>query len=262
MRAFPYVFHLGPFSVRTYGVGLAATFILGARYLARRFRSHGVPHGWISQDALWIVLVSLLGARVAEVLSNLPYYSPRPAEVLMIWHGGLSSFGGLLFGLPFGLRRMRKNCPDLAIGEGLDLAAPVLAGSWALGRLIACQFMYQGGGRLTTAWYGLAYWGQAGERIPAPLLQSAEGLGIFALLLVLERRWVGRPRGALAAVAAVAWGLERLVDQLLWVGAPGRFDPADLGAVIVGGTGLVGLAVAFRRRLVSEASKTRSSSAI
>lgn len=249
MRAFPYIFHLGPLSVRTYGVGLALTFFFGAWYMARRFRSHGLPHEWIGEDALWIVLVSLLGARLLEVLSNLSYYGAHPSEIPMVWHGGLSSFGGLLFGVTFGIWRMRTHRLGVGVGEGLDVAAPVLAASWALGRLVACQFMFQGGGRATSGWYGIEYWGQVGKRIPAPLIQSAESLAIFAALLFIVRRWTRRPCGAIAAIAAIMWGLERLSDQLLWLGAPGRLDPADLGATLVAAAGLVGLAFALHRRI-------------
>lgn len=54
----------------------------------------------------------------------------------------------------------------ISISRGLDLAAPVLAAGWGLGRLLGPQLMVSGGGRLTTARYGMYYAGSVGRRVP------------------------------------------------------------------------------------------------
>jgi phosphatidylglycerol---prolipoprotein diacylglyceryl transferase len=126
MRPIPVVFHIGPLQVHTYGIGLALTFWFAFTYFERRLKKNGYPTDWFVGVFLWIVLAAVVGARTLHVLSNLSYYTHNPSQVLAIWHGGLSSFGGLLFAVPTGLILTRRRCPELPIGRALDLIAPVL----------------------------------------------------------------------------------------------------------------------------------------
>ena len=97
MKPIPVVFHIGPLQVHTYGIGLALTFWWGYRYLARRLRHNGFPDGWLGGTFVWVVVAAVAGARAAHVISHFSYYSGHPLEILAIWHGGLSSFGGKHF---------------------------------------------------------------------------------------------------------------------------------------------------------------------
>ena len=119
----------------------------------------------------------MVGARGVHVVANLggpQGYLQNPGDILAIWHGGLSSFGGLLGGVPTGLYCARRWCPQLRLSVALDLVAPVLVIAWTVGRLLGPQLMYQGGGNQTHAWYGMAYAGQAGKRVPVPIIQAIE----------------------------------------------------------------------------------------
>ncbi len=169
MKPIPVVFHLGPLQIHTYGIGLALTFWFAYRYFAKRLRDHGYPDAWFGRAFVWIVIASVVGARAVHVIANLKGaqgYAENPGDILAIWHGGLSSFGGLLGGVPTGLICARRWCPELRLGVALDLVAPVLLIAWTVGRLLGPQLMYQGGGNLTHAWYGMAYAGEAGKRVP------------------------------------------------------------------------------------------------
>jgi phosphatidylglycerol:prolipoprotein diacylglycerol transferase len=136
MKPIPVVFHIGPLQVHTYGIGLAITFWFGFTYFERRLRRHGYPTEWFTSVFLWIIASAVVGARALHVLSNLNYYDHNPAQVFAIWHGGLSSFGGLIFAVPTGIILTRRRCPELPIGRALDIVAPVLLASWAMGRLL------------------------------------------------------------------------------------------------------------------------------
>ena len=134
MRPIPVLFHIGPLQVHTYGIGLALTFWFAFNYFERRLRRNGYRTDWFVSVFLWIVLAAVVGARALHVLSNLSYYDHNPSQVLAIWHGGLSSFGGLLFAVPTGIVLTRRRCPELPIGRALDIIAPVLLAAWAMGR--------------------------------------------------------------------------------------------------------------------------------
>jgi phosphatidylglycerol---prolipoprotein diacylglyceryl transferase len=249
MKPIPVAFHIGPLQVHTYGIGLALTFWFAFTYFERRLKRAGYRTAWLVGVFLWVLLAAIVGARALHVLSNLSYYAHDPAQVLAIWHGGLSSFGGLLFAVPTGIILTRRRCPELPIGRALDLVAPVLMASWALGRLLGPQLMVAGGGHPTHQWFGMYYAGQVGRRLPVPVFQAAEDFCVYLVLIYLERRlgrWpdgsprTGYPSGAVIGTAMVLWGIERTLDEHLWLGEDGKLGSAlvQIAGVllVVGGT--------------------------
>jgi phosphatidylglycerol:prolipoprotein diacylglycerol transferase len=256
MRPIPVVFHIGPLQIHTYGIGLALTFWFGFTYYEKRLKRYGYPHDWFTGVFLWIVASAVVGARALHVLSNLSSYTHSPAQILAVWHGGLSSFGGLLFAVPTGIFLAHRRCPELPIGRALDIIAPVLLASWSMGRLLGPQLMVAGGGHRTHQWFGMYYAGQAGRRLPVPIFQSLEDFSVFLVLIFIERRlgrWpdgstrAGYPTGTVIGTAMVLWGIERALDEHLWLGEDGRLG-SDL--VQIAGVLLVvgGLAVLLRTR--------------
>jgi phosphatidylglycerol:prolipoprotein diacylglycerol transferase len=235
MKPIPVDFHIGPLQVHTYGIGLALTFWFAFTYFERRLKKNGYPTAWFVSVFLWIIVAAVVGARALHVLSNLHDYTHDPAQILAIWHGGLSSFGGLLFAVPTGILLTRRRCPELPLGRALDLIAPVLLASWALGRLLGPQLMVAGGGHRTQQWFGMYYAGQNGRRLPVPLFQAAEDFAVFGVLIFIERRlarWpdgslrTGFPAGTVIGTAMVLWGIERALDEHLWLGEDGRLGSA------------------------------------
>jgi phosphatidylglycerol:prolipoprotein diacylglycerol transferase len=205
---------------------------------------------------LWIILSAVVGARALHVLSNLSYYTHSPGQVLAIWHGGLSSFGGLLFAVPTGIILTHRRCPELPMGRVLDIVAPVLLASWAMGRLLGPQLMVAGGGHPTHQWFGMYYAGQAGRRLPVPIFQALEDFSVFLVLIFIERRldhWPdgsirsGYPTGTVIGTAMALWGIERALDEHLWLGEDGH-----LGSLLVQIAGVLlvvgGAAVLLRTR--------------
>ncbi len=270
MRPIPVSFHVGPLVVHTYGIGLAVTFWFAYRYFDRRLRRAGYPSEWLATLFVSVIVAAIVGARTMHVVANLSYYLHSPGQVLAIWNGGLSSWGGLLLAVPTGIVVTRRRCPQLRLGRAMDLVAPVLAAAWAMGRLLGPQLMVAGGGHLTHQWFGMYYADQPGRRLPVPIFQAAEDFAIFCALVYVERRLrrrpdqrlvgpaaggvavgqlpareaaqpagaLSRPSGAVIGTGMVLWGIERTLDEKLWLAYPGH-----LGAVLVEAAG-VALAVA------------------
>ena len=258
MKPIPVAFHIGPLEVHTYGIGLAVAFYFAYVYFCRRLRSRGYASDWVGGMFLWVIVTAVVGARALHVLSNLAYYDAHPSEVFAIWHGGLSSFGGILLAMPTGIWLSHRRCPELPMLEALDIVAPVLMAAWAVGRLLGPQLMVAGGGHPTHQWFGMYYAGQVGRRLPVPVFQALEDGSIFGVLLLLERRLrrrpdgsprSGYPPGAVLGVGMVLWGVERFLDEHLWLGEEGH-----LGSLLVQGAGIalvvagVALLVVTRRR--------------
>jgi phosphatidylglycerol:prolipoprotein diacylglycerol transferase len=261
MRPIPVAFHIWFLEVHTYGIGLALTFWFGLRYTERRVRNAGYPSEWVTGMFVWVIVAALVGARALSVLSNLSYYSHNVGQIPAIWQGGLSSFGGILFAVPVGIVSARRRCPQLAALRFGDLMAPVLMASWAMGRLLGPQLMRAGGGHPTSQWFGMYYADQVGKRLPVPVFQAMEDATIFVILLLVER-WLRSvaptpspaststapvdgvpappiwlpPAGLVLGIGMILWGIERFVDEHLWLGEDG-----GVGSVL---TQLAGVALA------------------
>ena len=253
MKPVPVAFHIGPLVVHTYGLGLAVTFWFAYRYFERRLRKEGYPTDWVLAFFVWVIVAAIVGARAMHVLATLQDYTADPIKVFAVWQGGLSSFGGLILAIPTGIVVARRRCPQLGFGRAMDLVAPVLAAAWSLGRLLGPQLMVAGGGHPTHQWFGMYYADQVGKRLPVPIFQALEDAAIFCVLLYVEHRVRQRaaaaegpavmakatyPPGAVIGAGMILWGIERLLDEKLWLAYPGQ-----LGDVLVEAAG-VGLALA------------------
>jgi phosphatidylglycerol---prolipoprotein diacylglyceryl transferase len=242
VKPIPVVFHIGPLQIHTYGIGLAITFWVAYRYFARRLRAHGYDDRWLGVAFLWIIAASVVGARLAHVIANWGMYSRDPGDIFAIWHGGLSSFGGLALGIPTGLYLAHRWCKPLRLVVASDLVAPVLALAWAIGRLLGPQLMVSGGGYPTTAWYGMEYAGQVGKRVPVPIFQAVECFVVYFLALQVERYIArrGGPLGVVVTATVTFYGMSRLFDEsvLLQHGEGGFAVEIISGAFIVLGIAL------------------------
>ncbi len=259
MRPIPVAFHIWFLEVHTYGIGLAITFWFGLRYTERRLRQRGYQWQWVTGMFVWVIVAAIVGARAMHVLSNLSLYTAHPAQVFAIWQGGLSSFGGLILAVPVAIVSQRRRCPELPTLRFADLMAPVLMACWAMGRLLGPQLMVNGGGHPTHQWFGMYYAGAHPNQkvLPVPIFQAAEDFTIFCILLLVER-WLRKrtpsvasdgslipplaaplpPAGIVLGVGMVLWGIERYLDEHLWLGEDGH-----LGSVLVQIAG-VALAIA------------------
>jgi phosphatidylglycerol:prolipoprotein diacylglycerol transferase len=133
--------------------------------------------------------------------------------------------------------------------RALDIVSPVLMAAWGVGRLLGPQLMVDGGGRQTTAWWGLRYAGEAGKRVPVPLIQAFDSFVIFAILLLIEHYVRKRPVGFIVAATAALWGLARFFEENVFLrqndhqGAP-LVQGAGLALFVVG---VITMVVLWRR---------------
>ena len=90
----PEIFHLGGLSIRWYGLLFALGFYVGYLIMEKFFKKEGVPLPLLDKLAIYMILSTVVGARLGHCLFYEPSdYLKNPIEILYIWHGGLASHG-------------------------------------------------------------------------------------------------------------------------------------------------------------------------
>ena len=128
----PVAFQLGPIEVHWYGIIIAAGILLGY-FIAQE----GAKRAGLHKDALidiifWSAIFGFIAARIYFVIFQWPYYAANPAEIPMIWHGGIAIHGGLIGGFITGVIICKRNNHNpLQVG---DIIAPSIILAQGIGR--------------------------------------------------------------------------------------------------------------------------------
>ena len=86
-------------SIYFYGVFIALGFLLGITYCAKNSKRFGIREDDVYDLILWLIPLSILGARLYFVLFKLDFYLAHPKEIVEIWNGGLAIYGGVIAGV-------------------------------------------------------------------------------------------------------------------------------------------------------------------
>jgi prolipoprotein diacylglyceryl transferase len=96
-NADPVLFTIGSLSVRWYGILFALGFYFGYLIMARFFRKEGVPIKELDKLTTYMIIGTIVGARLGHCLFYEPeYYLSHPLDILKVWEGGLASHGAAL----------------------------------------------------------------------------------------------------------------------------------------------------------------------
>lgn len=84
-------------TIRWYGLMFIIGFFLGYKIMERIFRHEGAPERWLGTLLIYLVVATIVGARLGHVFFYAwDYYSKHPIEILYTWEGGLASHGGTI----------------------------------------------------------------------------------------------------------------------------------------------------------------------
>ncbi len=246
---------IGPLRLHVYGL-LIAVGICAAVWLAqRRWEARGGRPGTFSMLAVWGVPAGLVGARLYSVVTSWQVDTGGHwYKIFEIWDGGLGIWGGILFGVIFGLIGARRHNVDWR--AALDCAAPGLVLAQAIGRWgnYFNQELY--GWKSGLPWAvkidnpvvpGHVY--PPGTTFqPTFLYESIWDLACVGLILLIERRFNIR-KGYLFAVYASLYTFGRFFTEYMRIDEAHRYLGLrlnDWASIIVFVAGLV---VLFTRGL-------------
>jgi phosphatidylglycerol:prolipoprotein diacylglycerol transferase len=191
---YPKLLDLGPITIHTYGLLLAAAFIAGIWITSRNARKRGIDPDLIWNMGLLVIFAALVGAKILLLLSDYQYYFRNFREIfsLSTLRSGGVFYGGLLLALAAAAWFLIKK--QLPVWKIADLTAPGIALGQAVGRLgcfsAGCCY-----GKPTDLPWGITFTSQyAHENVGVPLgtpihpTQIYESVGTFCLFLYLMWR--------------------------------------------------------------------------
>ena len=182
-NADPTFFSLGPFTVRWYGLAFAVGFILGYNIVARMFKHEGAPERWLGILLTYVVIATIVGARLGHVFFyEWDYYSAHPEKILKIWEGGLASHGGtiaIIIAL-FLFSWFVTKKPASWVFDKIVVAIALVGGLIRLGNLMNSEIY---GGPTDLPW-GFVFV-RDGQTVAAHPTQIYEALCYFALFALL-----------------------------------------------------------------------------
>jgi len=256
----PEILRIGPIAPRWYGLLFAAGFLLGYLILLQIYRHEGRSEENLSNLLLYVLLGTLIGARLGHVLFYQPdYYLARPWEILMIWQGGLAShggFSGVLIAIYLYVRKYR-DMSFLELADRLAVSSLLAASLIRLGNLFNSEIL----GRPSRLPWAIIFLRVDNiPRHPAMLYEALAYAAAFATLYVAYWKTdiikvPGRTLGAAFAISFTARFLIEFVKEEQVAFEQGL--PLNMGQLLSLPFIFIGLVLFFRRGRSSAPSASR-----
>lgn len=215
-----YLFFIGDFPIRAYGVMLALAIISGASVAYFLLKKDG--RGWhehIVDFSITVAIAGLIGARLWDVFFfDWHYYGNHLLEIPFVWQGGMAIQGGVVFGTLAGYWYLRKHKIDF--WAFADIFAPALILAQSVGRM-ANLFNGDAFGHPTGGNFGilypestLAYRTYGNQPLwPAEILEGQIDILIFVILLLFSS--FKHAKGQVFVLYAILYSVARFCLEFL-----------------------------------------------
>ena len=192
---YPKLFELGPFTVYTYGVLLAVSYLLGLKLAMSRGKARGLDSNRVLDLGIYIIIAALVGAKLLLLIVDFDQYKSNPAELLSLARSGGVFYGGLILAVAVAFWYIAKH--GMPFWTTCDVFAPGIALGHVTGRLgcFAAGCCY---GRPTDVPWGVIFTNplaaaQVGTPLgirlhPTQLYEAGAELLILIVLLATEKR--------------------------------------------------------------------------
>jgi len=215
----------GPLALSWYGLMYVMAFITGY-FILRHLRKTGfLPlknDEQIGDLLTYVIFGVIIGGRLGHVLFYDPgFYLSHPAEIFMIWKGGLSSHGGFI-ACVIGIYIFSKkyNVPILTIFDSAVMAAAPGLGFGRFGNFINGEMV----GKVTDLpWAVIFSKYDMMPRHPVQLYQTlSDGVILFLILWFFPKDKFAK--GSTGTVFLMVYGTLRIITEYFR-----EVDPAHLG---------------------------------
>jgi phosphatidylglycerol:prolipoprotein diacylglycerol transferase len=253
---YPILFEIRGFPVYTYGVLLAAAYLLGLQFALVRARSRGLDPNRVMDLGIWIIISALAGAKLLLLIIDFDTFGRSPAQLLTLLRSAGVFYGGLITAVVVALWYLRRH--RMPMWTVTDVFAPGIALGHVIGRF-GCFFAGCCFGRPANVPWAVTFTSEyaaqnVGTRLNLPLHPTqlyeagAEAL-ILAILLVTERKWHPFP-GRTFWGYMLLYGISRFIIELYrgdTRGMVGTFSTSQFLSLIIVPLSIVMLVVLGRR---------------
>lgn len=187
----PVLIEFGVFKIFTYGLLVASGFFFAILLATHQAKKEGLDPQTILDLCFYILIASILGARILYVIVEYEYFLTAPLDVFKIWKGGLVYYGGLILGGLFAFYFIGKR--QLPMWKVMDILAPSIALGQGIGRW-GCFFAGCCYGKKTDLPWAITFSDPASlaplnvALHPTQVYLSLNALLIFAFLVWLRKR--------------------------------------------------------------------------
>ena len=192
---YPKLFELGPFTVYTYGVLLAVSYLIGLKMAMSRAKTRGLDSNRVLDLGIYIIIAALVGAKALLAIVDINVYWNNPREILSLLRSGGVFYGGLILAVAVAFRYIIKH--GMPLWTTCDVFAPGIALGHVTGRL-GCYAAGCCYGKPTDVSWAVVFTNplateQAGTPLgiplhPTQLYEAGAELFILGLLLATERK--------------------------------------------------------------------------
>ncbi len=133
----PVLLELGPATIYTYGVLLAAAYMLGLKLAMVRASARGLDQARVLDLGIYIIISALIGAKLLLVVTDFRTFIDDPSSLWTLVRSGGVFYGGLILAVSVALIYIRK--VGLPLWTTCDAFAPGIALGHVVGRL-GCFF--------------------------------------------------------------------------------------------------------------------------
>ncbi|MCX8042658.1 MAG: prolipoprotein diacylglyceryl transferase [Desulfobacterota bacterium] len=250
----PILLEFAGISIKTYGFFIAIGFLAAIAIAVKEARRIGYDPQLVLDMAFYMILGAIIGSRLFYVFTHLSAYRDNPLDMLKIWEGGLTFFGGFILAAVACVWMAKKH--GCRLWQTFDLFAPSLAVGVFFGR-IGCFFAGCCYGRECTLPWAVTF---TNPHSLAPLhvplhptqLYAAAGAALtFLVLLILKKR--KSFEGQLALAWMFCYCVFRLIEELFRGDMRGdllfnRYPASQVFAVVMLVTVIAGYPVLRRRK--------------
>jgi phosphatidylglycerol:prolipoprotein diacylglycerol transferase len=131
-HVYPELFKLGPFTIYTYGVLLAASYLLGLRLAMWRAKKWGLDPNRVLDLGIYIIIAALVGAKLLLLIVDFDQFK-NPSDLLNLARLGGVFYGGLLLAVGVAFWYIARH--RMPFWTTCDVFAPGIALGHVTGRL-------------------------------------------------------------------------------------------------------------------------------
>lgn len=200
--------HLGPITIQVWGLLVALGMGLSLLILWKRAKKYNFDPEQLLDISIYLIILGLIFARVFHIIFYEPeFYFYNPWEILKVWRGGLSSFGGF-FGavLGFFLFIKRKKVAKKSLLSIADQICFAGIYGWIIAR-VGCSFIHDHLGKLSDGFLAVDFPG--GSRLDMAIIEI-----IFLIPLAVVFFLLGNKKlfnGFYLSIFLVYYGILRFI---------------------------------------------------